>query len=78
MRKSLTDRLVEDRARAGVASHARKEATGLIKPSPRKRGQSIATFGGKTAVGRAKEVLKMITVSPLGFRPYPGDQLLVD
>ena len=60
MRKSLTDRLVEDRARAGVASHARKEATGLIKPSPRKRGQSIGTFGGKTAVGRAKEV-KMIT-----------------
>ena len=41
--------------------------TGPIKPSPRKRGQSIGAFGGKTAVGRAEEV-KMITYHFLAGR----------
>ena len=68
-RKSISDRLAEARARAGASSHARKEATGPIKPAPRKKGQSVGAFGGLAAVGRAKEV-KMITFHFLGdFAP---------
>ena len=65
VRKSISDRLAEARKRAGASSHAHKEATGPIKPAPR-RGQSVGAFGGMAAVGRAKEV-KMIT-----FHLLPG------
>ena len=60
VKKSLADRLAAARKRAGASSHARKEATGPIKPAPRKKGQSVGTFASFGAVGRAKET-KMIS-----------------